>query len=239
MKDIRKTFGYIGAAFVAVLLMASCSTQFSIKGTSDVSMLDGHKLYLRAQSGDDVKNIDSCEVVHGKFQFHGQIDTTKVGGIFLDGQNLLPVVLEEGELEIAINAGKQSCVGSPLNEKLSDFIEKYNQLTNQIADLQHQHDKAIMDGEDMNEVNERLQKKAAELSEQEEKLITTFIEENFDNVLAPFAFQMVTSDMQYPMFTPWIEALLSKATDTFKNDKYVSEFVKVAERNRDIMTGMQ
>ncbi len=91
----------------------------------------------------------------------------------------------------------------------------------------------------MQEVSIQLQSKADKLSVDEEKLITTFIEENFDNVLAPFAFQMVTGGMEAPMFTPWIEVLMTKATDAFKNNSYVKEFLEIAERNRNIMTGME
>lgn len=220
-------------------LIASCSTNFSIEGTSDVSMLDGHMLFLKGMKGNEIGNLDSCDIVHGKFSFHGQIDSTQVGAIFLDNENLMPVVLEEGDIKMTINSSGQKCSGSPLNDKLSEFTEKFNQIVNQMGDLQHQHDQAIMDGKDLDEVVVKLQAKADKLAADQETLITKFIEENFDNVLAPFAFQLVTENMQYPMLSPWIEALMSKATDTFKNNDYVREFMQAAERNQNIMNGME
>lgn len=226
-------------AVLATISFISCSSSYNIKGTSDVAMLDGHMLYLKAVKDGEVKNIDSCDVVHGQFHFNGQTDTTKVGAIFLGEQNLIPVVLEEGDIVITINTAKQQCSGSELNDKLSAFTEKYNQLSNQMSDLEHQHYQAIMDGKDMETVAAQLQAKADKLSADEEKLITEFIEENFDNVLAPFVFQMVTGSMEFPMYTPWIEALLAKATDAFRNDPYVKEFISTAERNQAIMNGMQ
>lgn len=226
-------------AVSAAVLLASCSTSYSIKGSSDVSMLDGHMLYLKAMKGDEIKNIDSCDVVHGQFEFHGQLDSTKVGMIFLDNQDLMPVVLEEGEIEMTINSSGQSCKGSPLNDKLSEFTEKYNQLVNQMADLERQPYQAIMNGTDVQEAAAASQAKSSKLSLELEQIVTKFIEENFDNVLGPFAFQMVTGMMEYPMTSPWIEALMSKATDTFKNDRYVKEFMQMAERNQAIMTGME
>lgn len=229
-------------AIIAVLAaagFASCSTSYSIQGTSDVSMLDGHMLYLKAQKGDEVKNIDSCDVVHGQFEFHGQIDSTKVAVVYLDNQNLMPVVLEEGDIVMNINSSGQSCKGTPLNDTLSVFTEKYNQLINDMADLEREPYQAIMNGTDVVEAAQKSQAKSDKLSVELEKLITSFIEQNFDNVLGPFVFQMVTGSMEYPMSSPWIEALMSKATDAFKNDKYVKEFMQMAERNQAIMTGME
>ena len=49
---------------------------------------------------------------------------------------------------------------------------------------------------------------------------------------------MATADYRYPMFEPWIEDILSKATNKFKNDPYVSDYVNAAKRNQDIMNGM-
>ena len=39
---------------------------------------------------------------------------------------------------------------------------------------------------------------------------------------------MVTSGFRYPVLTPQLEFILSKATETFKNDPYVKEYCKVA-----------
>lgn len=231
-----KNYLYI---LLATLAIVSCSNSYEIKGTSDVSILDGRMLYLKAVVKDEVKNIDSCDVVHGKFEFKGSLDSVKVAAIYMDDQNLLPVVLEEGDIQVKLTSARQECKGSPLNDKLSEFTEKYNQIVNERADLEHQHSQAIMNGDDMAAVNQRLSAKAQELLDKEEDLITKFIEENFDNVLAPFAFELVTSANPYPMLNPWIEVLMSKATDTFKNNEYVRDYMEAAERNQAIMNGME
>ena len=221
----------------AAAALASFSSSYNIQGTSDVQNLDGHMLYIKALQGNDLKNIDSCDVVHGKFEFRGTIDTVKVGTLFINDEGVMPIVLEEGDITIKFNTAKQTCTGTYLNDKLADFIEKYNQITSQIADLTHQEAQAVMNGEDMNEVYRDLQKKQNSLSVESENLITSFIEQNFDNVLGPFVFRMVTS-MEVPMTNSWIEALMVKATDTFKNDRYVKEFMDEANRNQAIITGM-
>lgn len=231
-----KNFIYV---FFATALLASCSTSFSIKGTSDVQTLDGHMLYLKDVTAEDVKNIDSCDVVHGQFSFHGSLDTTKVVALFLNDESVMPIVLEEGDINIQFNTAQQTCKGTPLNDKLADFIERYNQINNQIADLQHQHDKAIMDGEDMSAVTKNLETKYVQLTDECDKCVTKFIEENFDNILGPFVFQMVTSNMEIPMTNAWIDAIMAKATTGFKNSRYVKDFMEAAQRNQAIMTGME
>ena len=62
----------------SMTVFMSCVGSYDIKGTSDVSMLDGKMLYLKAYSNSDMKTIDSCDVVHGQFRFSGSLDSTKL-----------------------------------------------------------------------------------------------------------------------------------------------------------------
>ena len=221
----------------AAAALASCSSSYNIQGTSDVQNLDGHMMYIKALQGNELKSIDSCDVLHGKFAFRGNIDTVKVGTLFINNEGVMPVVLEEGDIVIKFNTAKQTCTGTFLNDKLNDFIEQYNQITSQIADLSHQEAQAMMDGKDMNVVYRELQQKSNSLGKESDSLITSFIEQNFDNVLGPFVFRMVTNT-EIPMTNAWIEALMLKATESFKNDRYVKEFMEEANHNQAIMTGM-
>ena len=190
----------------AAAALASCSSSYNIQGTSDVQNLDGHMMYIKALQGNELKSIDSCDVLHGKFAFRGNIDTVKVGTLFINNEGVMPIVLEEGDITIKFNTAKQTCTGTFLNDKLNDFIEQYNQITSQIGDLSHQEAQAMMDGKDMNVVYRELQKKSNSLREEADSLITSFIEQNFDNVLGPFVFRMAT-DTEVPMTNAWIDAL--------------------------------
>jgi hypothetical protein len=221
----------------AAAALASCSSSYNIQGTSDVQNLDGHMMYIKALQGNELKSIDSCDVLHGKFAFRGNIDTVKVGTLFINNEGVMPIVLEEGDIVIKFNTAKQTCTGTYLNDKLNDFIEQYNQITSQICDLSHQEAQAMMDGKDMNVVYRELQKKSNSLREEADSLITSFIEQNFDNVLGPFVFRLAT-DTEVPMTNAWIDALMLKATDSFKNDRYVKEFMEAANHNQAVMTGM-
>lgn len=224
-------------ALLAVLTFASCANTYNIEGSSNVPTLDGRMLFLKAYDGADLKNIDSCDIVHGEFCFTGTLDSTRLVTLFMDDEGLMPVVLEKGEILIKIDNTQQKVSGTPLNEKLFKFIEKYKQLESEVSELGHLQSQAIMDGKDLNEVNMHLAEKASKIAEREDKLVTSFIVENFDNVLGPGVFFMVTAGHRYPELSPWIEDIMSKATDKFKNDPYVSDYYRKAQQNQAIMNG--
>ena len=61
--------------------------------------------------------------------------------------------------------------------------------------------------------------------------------DNFDNVLGPGVFFMITANHRYPELSPWIEDIMSKATEKFKNDPYVRDYYRKAQQNQAIMNG--
>lgn len=224
-------------AFITLLAMTSCANSYNIQGTSNVSTLDGRMLYLKILKNNDFKNIDSCDVVHGQFHFDGNLDSVRMANIFMDDEAVLPLVLESGDINVKLDDAQQIVSGTPLNDKLFKFFKKYQQLQNQQMELVHKHDQAIMNGSDMEVVTRKLNEEAIRLADQEDKLVTSFVTENFDNVLGPGVFFMVTMRNQYPMLSPWIEDIMSKATEHFKNDPYVKDYYQKAQENEQIMNG--
>ena len=224
-------------AFITLLAMTSCANSYNIQGTSNVSTLDGRMLYLKILKNNDFKNIDSCDVVHGQFHFDGNLDSVRTANIFMDDEAVLPLVLESGDINVKLDDAQQIVSGTPLNDKLFKFFKKYQQLQNQQMELVHKHDQAIMNGSDMEMVTRKLNEEAIRLADQEDKLVTSFVTENFDNVLGPGVFFMVTMRNQYPMLSPWIEDIMSKATEHFKNDPYVKDYYQKAQENEQIMNG--
>ena len=224
-------------AFITLLAMTSCANSYNIQGSSNVSTLDGRMLYLKILKNNDFKNIDSCDVVHGQFHFDGNLDSVRMANIFMDDEAVLPLVLESGDINVKLDDAQQIVSGTPLNDKLFKFFKKYQQLQNQQMELVHKHDQAIMNGSDMELVTRKLNEEAILLADQEDKLVTSFVTENFDNVLGPGVFFMVTMRNQYPMLSPWIEDIMSKATEHFKNDPYVKDYYQKAQENEQIMNG--
>ena len=185
-------------ALLAVLALTSCANSYNISGTSNVSTLDGRMLYLKILKDNDFKSLDSCDVVHGQFQFNGAFDTIRMANIFMDDESVMPLVLETGDITVKIDNTQQTVSGTPLNDELFKFFNKYSQIKNQEAELVHTHDRAIMDGSNMDVVNAKLSAESDRLSAEEDKLITSFVTENFDNVLGPGVFVMVTISNPLP-----------------------------------------
>ena len=222
---------------VATVLLTSCATSYNVRGTSSISALDGSKLYLKAVKNNDLQNIDSCEVVHGEFQFVGLLDTVRMVSLFMDDESIRPLVLEEGDIVIRIDNAVQSVGGTPLNDSLFVFIDKHNQLTNRMSELGHRQSQMLLDGIDENQINRQLNAEADLIAAEEDRLVTKFICDNFDNVLGPGIFMMITSQYRYPILTPQIEDIMSKATDKFKSDPYVRDYYQTAQENEARMNG--
>ena len=225
-------------AFATMALMASCANSYNVQGSSSISSLDGSKLYLKAVKNNELKSIDSCDIVHGQFHFNGILDTVRMANLFMDDQSIMPVVLEEGEIVIKLDNAAQCVGGTPLNDKLYKFIDKHKQLDNRMSELSHKQSQMMLEGVDELTINEHLNAEAEKIAAEEDKLVTSFIVENFDNVLGPGVFMMITSGFNVPVLTPQIEDIMSKATEKFKNDPYVKEYYQVASENMAKMQGL-
>ena len=226
-------------AIISLMGLASCANTYNIQGSSNVSTLDGRMLYLKILKDNDFKKIDSCDVVHGQFHFTGSFDSVRMASIFMDDESVLPLVLESGDISILFDNTQQTVSGTPLNDELFRFFSRWNQLRGEQLELVHRHDQAIMNGSDMAQVVNELNAESIRLSAQEDSLVTTFVTENFDNVLGHGVFMMVTVGNRYPQLTPWIEDIMSKATDNFKNDAYVKNYYETARENQEIMNGLR
>ena len=221
-----------------VLTLSSCAKSYNVKGVSSVSALDGSKLYLKAVKNGEMKTIDSCDVVHGEFHFTGLLDTICMASLYMDDESIMPLVLEEGNIVIKIGDATQGVSGTPMNDSLYHFIDRHSQLSNSMTELTHRQSQMLLDGIDEDTIDEQLSAEAAQIAKEEDQLVTGFIVRNFDNVLGPGIFMMVTSQYRYPMLTPQIEDIMSKATAKFKNDPYVRDYYQTAQENEARMNGL-
>lgn len=232
MKKILYTLAFAAA-------LTSCVGSYNVEGSSSITALDGSKLYLKAIKNNQLKNLDSCEVVHGEFHFSGTLDSIRMASLYMDDESVMPIVLEKGDIVVKIEAGRQIVSGTPLNDSLYVFIEEHNRLSNQMNELSHKQSQMLLDGIDEAAINEQLSVEAAKIASDEDRLVTKFIEANFDNVLGPGVFMMITSQYRYPILTPQIEDLMSKATKVFKEDPYVKNYYKTAQENEQRMNGLE
>ena len=86
-----------------ITTLTSCGKRFKIDGVTSVSRLDGKMLFVKVVSGDQLVNIDSAEVIHGYFQMEGKVDSVVLASLYMDDECIMPLVLEEGNINIEIN----------------------------------------------------------------------------------------------------------------------------------------
>lgn len=220
---------------VSAAMLASCAEQYVVSGTSNVEGLEGKTLYLKVFAGDDMRSIDSSRVTHGKFNFNGVMDSVMMANVFVDNTSVMPLVLEKGVVSLTIGENSQSATGTPLNDTLTRFIQKKTQLEAQMTELPHLESQMIMDGISYDQANALLDEKARMLSEENDRLVSRFFSSNYNNVLGPGVFMIMTSALKYPILTPKIEAVISQAPPSFLNHPYVREYIKAAESNMEKM----
>lgn len=229
-------------AFLAIATLVSCGNTYNITGTSNVSMMDGQKLYLQVPDGDNWKHVDSCDVIHGEFSFAGRIDSAKWATIYLDDETAtIPLVLEDGDITVKINDSPSSTTrtGTPLNDKLNEFLRSFYQIDNDYENLSSRHSQYIMDGMSEEEANRRIAAASAKLDQRIDDLVMKYVTDNFDNILGPGIFIMVAQALYpQPVLTPWVEDVMSKATPEFKNNKYIKEYMESAKQLEEMSTGM-
>lgn len=228
------------AIFYSVCLIlgfTSCAGSYNVQGSSSLTNLDGRMLYMKGLQDNEMLAMDSCDVVHGEFRFSGALDTVTMVNLFMDDEWLMPFVLEEGPITISISSTAQRVSGTPLNDKLYNFLDKKLQLQNQMQELSHAESQAIMNGDDIDAVHASLMQQAQRLAMELDRLETTFITDNFDNILGPSIFETICSSFQYPILTPQIEDIMSKATEKFKNNPFVKDFYRTAQENMMMLQG--
>ena len=222
-------------AVIITLVFTSCASEYQIQGSSSVSRLDGKMLFVKVPQGNDMMNVDSAEVVHGMFKMQGEIDTTMIASLYMDDQSIMPLVMEKGSIEIQIDNGRITVKGTPLNERLYDFVGKKSSLDDRAYEVERMESRMIMDGHPMDVVEMEINKEREKLTCEMNDLVKTFIQDNYENVLGPGVFLMLCNGFPYPLLTPLMEEIVDKAPDSFKNHSLIKEYVEVARENMQKM----
>ena len=218
---------------VVPCLLLSCKSQYMVKGSSNVDELEGKMLTLKVYVDGEMRSIDSTRVVHGRFSFGGSMDSTMLANVFLGDLSLRPIVLEEGEVKLNIGETQQTATGTPLNDTLSGFIQRKTQLDARMAELPHLESQMVMDGTDYDEIIYELGKQSQQIAIENDQLITRFIRDNYNNVLGPGVFMILTSGLPHPVLTPQIEEILTHATPYFLGHPYVRKYIEEAREENN------
>ena len=119
------------ALFVASVLFACSPVDgYKISGTYKGAPEKG-KIYLAQLTNSSIDYIDSVEINDGCFEFTGKQDVPIVRFVFYPlsegGEDIIPMVLEDGKITIKIGKGRTIVSGTKLNDAMqaykNDFYE--------------------------------------------------------------------------------------------------------------------
>lgn len=218
-----------------MLLFTSCGRKYKIEGSSSVTSLDGKMLFLRVLQNGEWVDVDSAEVIHGLFSMKGNLDSVMMVTLFMDDESIMPLVLEKGNIQIAISNTELSAKGTSLNNALYEFIDKKNSMDIQIEELQRKEARMVMDGYDLDDIHRQLTREGDSLVQNMNGYVKKFISDNYETVLGPNVFMMLCSSLPYPVMTPQIEDIMKDAPYSFKNNKIVKEFTTKAKENMQLI----
>lgn len=215
-----------------ILALTSCASQYDIAGRSTLDEVDGHMLYL-CIAGDSVEHyicsIDSCQVEHGRFRFSGVVDSVVLAQVCIGKEMMLPIVLENGQLQMSINAVEQTVQGGQLNKRLYTFLQKRNRLENQLWQAEQECIRSMRMGNcSIKEAQERLRKRASRLNRQIEEAETQFVEDNYSNALGPGYFIMLCNQQIFPTMTEQLRQIVNNAPDAFFQNPYIINYLRMA-----------
>lgn len=209
-----------------LLLLTSCSQQYNIAGNSNLPVMDGRMLYLTISPDGTVRsNVDSCQVVHGRFSFQGDVDSVVWAQLCMGNENVMPVVLENGKVDIFVDNFGQRVKGSPLNNKLAEFWRKKERIDNDIWGVQQQYMRLIREGKSPQEVRKKLSSQTRKLSTRMQDLETKFVQDNYGNVLGTGFFMMICSQYPIPVLTAQIRKILDDAPTSFLCHPFVHNYI--------------
>lgn len=216
----------------SLFILASCAEQYNIAGNSSVSFLDGRMLYLRVSPDGLSSNcLDSCKVVHGRFNFMGSIDSTMMAQLYMGEESVMPLVIENGNITIQVDNLGQHVTGGPLNDRLYGFFQKKNRLENEMWEIEQRCIRMMRSGQWSEENRKRLNHQAESLSREMENLETKFVMDNYDNVLGPGLFMMLCSQYPSPVITDQINRIIRKAPSQFMRNPFVENYLREARKN--------
>lgn len=234
MKRIEGFFTYMKNylwSVIFLLALASCSTGYKIEGSSSVLRLDGKMLFVKIPQGNQMVKIDSAEVIHGIFSMEGIVDSAVIASLYMDDESIMPFVVEDGDIRIQIDNARMVVSGTPLNDKLYDFVNSKSVLEDRAYEVERMESRMIMDGKSEEEIALEVGKEREKLSNELDELAKTFIQQNYDNVLGPGIFIMLCNGFPYPVLTPVIEEIVDEAPEKFKNNQLIKEYMEVAREN--------
>ncbi len=121
------------ALFAAFMLFACAPVDgYKISGAYKDAPENG-KVYLAQLTNSSIDYIDSTFIKGGGFEFNGNMDTPIVRFIFYPlpegGEDIIPLVLEDGEISIKIGRNGAAVSGTALNDAMQAYKDEFDEVS--------------------------------------------------------------------------------------------------------------
>lgn len=230
---MRHFFRFL-TTIMGIITCCSCSSEYKIDGSSSISGLDGQKLYLRLTTDGETRNVclDSCEVIHGCFNFSGAVDSVAMVELYMGSYPMMPVVIENGNLFVQMDNVLQTVSGGPLNDRLNDFLTKHTRLENDLWDLDRRARYMIYEGKSAEDIIISIDPLRRDIVKKMQKLEVEFVKANYDNPLGPGYFIRMFNSEPHDTSDEMVLDIVSNATPAFLAHPFVRQIIN--ERGMDL-----
>ncbi len=222
--------------FVISLLVSSCSEQqYFVKGKSTQSTIDGEYAYMVPMNSTiayvgtpQLLYLDSCRVVHGKFEMTGPLDSVQCVTIYM-GSMRIPMVLETGEVSINYQNSNIQVSGTPLNDRFYSFLNTRDSLVFIQKELFNQVSAMDLTTENLDDYTQ-MSTSLKNVTAQIDSVECDFVRNNIDNVLGVSWFLHMcdeASNNAGRLFVPsYLEAIYENAPQTFRSNWAIRNYLQ-------------
>ena len=203
--------------FAIFALFACAPTEgYKISGTYKGAPENG-KIYLAQLTTSSIDYIDSVEIKNGCFEFKGEQNEPIVRFIFYPlaegGEDIIPIVLENGKISVEINRDNTTVTGTKLNNAMQSYKD-------QIQDVSRRAEQTFFSISNIDnlpqEKSDSLQIAAEKLSNEMSQILFNHISANIENPIG--AFIISTSG---PMCDPvQLCGIIDSVPETYRDERF-------------------
>ncbi|MDR1370592.1 MAG: DUF4369 domain-containing protein [Dysgonamonadaceae bacterium] len=206
---------------LAVIAFCSCSNKekYTVEGSVNDPAYNNRKIVSKQIANNEAVAIDTLLVESGKFSFKGAVDSIVLRNVYsTDSVALVPFVyiVEKGAITIDIVDNVAKIGGTPLNDKLQTFNDKFMATTKKGQELIAEYIKKQEAGTATPEDETALRESLSGLAGENTAMMVRFARENTDNILGEYCFTTYyfrvdsqTKEEMDSFATPKIKALLN------------------------------
>jgi thiol-disulfide isomerase/thioredoxin len=183
------------AIYMCIAILAACSgekNKYVIKGTVPDGVWNGKIVYMLDYNDDII--IDSATVINKKFVFEGVAGEATAAKLVLEDLSA-EFILENGNIKADLSH-PYSIKGTPLNDKLSEYLYKSEDLVIKISEKLSNMDASLS----ASEIEEKQTQIVDELFVKMDELPVSYLKEHPNDALGAIIFYLwMQSDMDRPV----------------------------------------